>query len=63
MTDEKEQRKGGGINFGDHTNVHGDVVGGHKIGGDQFNIGSIANNKAVALGSGAQANVHEGLSG
>lgn len=45
-----------------HT-IHGDKVGGDKIGGDKFSVGNISGSSGIAIGRGAQANVHQGLSG
>lgn len=40
------------------TAVSGDVVHGHKVGGDQYDIGTIENSDAVAIGAGARAEIN-----
>jgi len=42
----------------DKTAVTGDVVHGHKIGGDQYNIGDMKNVEGVAIGNGARAEIN-----
>ncbi|WP_420629067.1 caspase family protein [Candidatus Leptofilum sp.] len=48
------------VNEGD--TVYGDKVGGDKVGGDKISVGNVSGT-GIAIGSGAQANVTQGVSG
>jgi formylglycine-generating enzyme required for sulfatase activity len=47
------QRHNSDLDDNEKTAVSGDVVHGHKVGGDQFNIGNMNNVQGVAVGDGA----------